>query len=425
MDPTTAWPVLDGNYFVADPNASVAVCTLTDQQLSEGVAALPGVAIVGTLATANLGIERLVTNVVTNPAIGHLLVCGKDSALFSPGQSLLALARTGTTDDRRILGATGFDPVLRNLTAEHIDDFRRHINVVDRIGLDDLDTIGEQVARLAEQPVPYRDARARAGVQSEDFVVLPAGGRRRHAVDYDPAGFLVITVDQPARQILVRHYRSDNTPAHQIRSRNGEAIMLALLDHDLVTQIDHAAYLGAELAKAETALRLSIRYVQDRPLRPVQSTDAAVVARMEPAMPGPGTSAITQHTDRKAGTDGSTATPPGPMPAVGPSQPADTLANSVPAPDVQMTVEVVGQPDGEPLDAMIAEPDPSDPYTRYRRTDQRVRVRYTDETRIAMGTSADITIGALLRVRGTFDTDGELHADAFAILTQVATLTDA
>lgn len=84
MDNNTDWPALDGNYIVADPTAPVAVCILTDHELLERVAALPGVAIVGTLATANLGIERLVTNVIANPAIGHLLVCGKDSPLFGP-----------------------------------------------------------------------------------------------------------------------------------------------------------------------------------------------------------------------------------------------------------------------------------------------------------------------------------------------------
>lgn len=422
MDPTTGWPVLDGNYIVADPTASVAVCTLTDQQLPELVATLPGVAIVGTLATANLGIERLVTNVITNPAIGYLLVCGKDSPIFGPGQSLLALARTGTNVDLRIQDATGFDPVLRNLAAEDVDDFRTHIKVVDRIGVDDLATIAEQVTHLAARPVPRRDVATRAGGRSEDFVLLSPGGRRRRTVDYDPAGYLVITVDRPARQILVRHYRSDNTPAHQLRSRNGEAILLALLDHDLITQLDHAAYLGAELAKAETALRLGLRYLQDRPLGPVPPTDAVVDTTIGPAMPGTDLSATTRRADHEAGIDRSPATMPGRMPPVGPSRPAEILANATPGAEVQITIEVVREPDGQLLDAMMADPDPTDPYTRYQRTEHPVRVRYDGQTRIAMGTSADITIGALLRVRGTLRQDGDLHAHAVAILTNVATL---
>src|SRR5215467_14890037 len=106
MNSKPTWPVLDGNYLVGDPRAPVAVCTLTDDGLPERLASLPGVAIAGTLATANLGIERVVSNVIANPAIARLLVCGKDSAIFGPGQSLLAMASDGVDADRRIRGAT-------------------------------------------------------------------------------------------------------------------------------------------------------------------------------------------------------------------------------------------------------------------------------------------------------------------------------
>lgn len=100
MDAT--WPVLDGNYIVGDPNARVAVCTLTDDRLPGQVAPMPGVAIAGTLATANLGIERVVINVLANPAIDHLLLCGRESSLFWPGQSMLAMTHDGVDDASRI-----------------------------------------------------------------------------------------------------------------------------------------------------------------------------------------------------------------------------------------------------------------------------------------------------------------------------------
>ena len=49
--------------------APVAVCTLRSRSLIDEVveAAPPGVAIVGSLQTENLGIERLIENVVANP----------------------------------------------------------------------------------------------------------------------------------------------------------------------------------------------------------------------------------------------------------------------------------------------------------------------------------------------------------------------
>src|SRR5215469_11334853 len=87
MSPPT-WPVVDGSYRLGDLQAPVAVCVLTSDELLTPMAALPGVAIAGEVQTANLGIERIVLNITANPAIRSLLLCGMESRLFRPGQSL-------------------------------------------------------------------------------------------------------------------------------------------------------------------------------------------------------------------------------------------------------------------------------------------------------------------------------------------------
>src|SRR5690349_3409435 len=112
---TNAWPIIAGSYEVGDPQGPVAICALTTENLITPLARLPGVAIVGKVYTANLGITRIVTNVTANPAIRFLLICGKDSPLFHPGQSLVALAEQGIDADRRIVGAIGYEPVLATL----------------------------------------------------------------------------------------------------------------------------------------------------------------------------------------------------------------------------------------------------------------------------------------------------------------------
>src|SRR4051794_19408752 len=114
-EPTSAaapesWPVLDGKYVVGDPDAPVAVCVLASDELTEPLARVNGVAIAGQVYTANLGIERIVVNLTTNPAVRFLLLCGKDSKLFLPGQSLGALADNGIDQAGGIIGAPGYDP---------------------------------------------------------------------------------------------------------------------------------------------------------------------------------------------------------------------------------------------------------------------------------------------------------------------------
>src|SRR5260370_7289506 len=130
MTSSATWPAVDGSYEVGDPQAPVAVCALTSEDLIAPLARLQGVAIAGKVYTANLGIERIVVNITANPAIRFFLICGKDSPLFHPGQSLVALAEHGVDEQRRIVGAVGYDPVLPTLARERVTHSPRHVPVL-------------------------------------------------------------------------------------------------------------------------------------------------------------------------------------------------------------------------------------------------------------------------------------------------------
>src|SRR5437016_14666495 len=146
-----AWPVVPGTYQVGDPNGPVAVCALTSERLIGPLVALPGVAIVGMVYTANLGITRIIVNITSNPAIRFLLICGKDSALFKPGQSLVALAEKGIDDKRRIIDAAGYDPVLPSIDPEQVKQFRKQIEILDWTGEEDLQILQERVKSLSDR----------------------------------------------------------------------------------------------------------------------------------------------------------------------------------------------------------------------------------------------------------------------------------
>src|SRR3989442_13683702 len=114
---------MPGTYQVGDPNGPVAVCALTSERLIAPLVVVPGVAIAGMVYTANLGITRIIVNITSNPAIRFLLICGKDSALFKPGQSLVALSEKGIDDKRRIIDAAGNDPVLPSIDPGQVEQF--------------------------------------------------------------------------------------------------------------------------------------------------------------------------------------------------------------------------------------------------------------------------------------------------------------
>ena len=262
-----SWPVAPGAYVVGDRSGSVAVCTLTSAALAPEVAALQGVAIAGRLYTCNLGIEKIVKNVVANQRIRALLLCGKESPLFQPAQALRALVESGVDAERRISGAAGYLPVLSGIDADTVERFRRQVTLIDRSGEIDMRDIEAEVRRLvAEFPAassaaipltPERPNFARSNDEDARFKTLLPGGKREPLI-YDPKGFVVIDVEREAERIVARHYLPDGSPAHIMRGRSAEGMTLALVREGLVTQLSHAAYLGAEFEKAETALRLGL-----------------------------------------------------------------------------------------------------------------------------------------------------------------------
>lgn len=266
------WPSVPGAYRVGDRTGSIAICTLTNNKLIVSLAAVPGVAIVGRVYTANLGIEKIIANVIDNPAIRFLVLCGKESPFFQVGEALLSLQGHGVTPEHRIIGAQGHLPQISHTLLMQIEHFRKQVEIVDCIGESDVSKLMVIVQELAARnPGRFSPAGIHLNESSNreaenEFKSLRPGGRRE-PLAHDPNGFFIITLDHQIGEIIVRHYLPENTPAHIMRGHNAEAILLGLLREGLISQMSHAGYLGAELAKAETALRLGLEYEQDQPLR--------------------------------------------------------------------------------------------------------------------------------------------------------------
>jgi len=70
------------------------------------VAIETGAALSGTLQTENIGIEKIVCNVVGNPNIRYLVLCGKEVYGHNTGTALKALIKEGINNKRTILVST-------------------------------------------------------------------------------------------------------------------------------------------------------------------------------------------------------------------------------------------------------------------------------------------------------------------------------
>ncbi len=256
------WAPLPGSYTVLRDHAAVAVCTLTNESLAKRLAetATPGLAIVGTLQTENLGIERVVQNVITNPNIRFLVVCGADSRQavgHLPGQSLLALSRSGLDEGHRIVGARGRRPFLRNLSLEAVEHFRRNVEVLDALGEDRPERVTELIRMCAAgdpgASLPFTAA----------ALVTPLPGYLPSRMVPDPAGYFVIYADRARARLSLEHYRTDGVLDKVIEGRTAAEVYTPAVDKGLLSRLDHAAYLGRELARAEVALATDQPFIQD------------------------------------------------------------------------------------------------------------------------------------------------------------------
>lgn len=258
----TEWPPIPGEYQVNDPHSPVAVCVLVGDDLYEQLTGLsiPGLAIIGKTLTENLGVERLVQNTIANPYIRFLLLVGADAEGHRTGNTILALSANGVNEKMRVIGSEGKRPMLRNLTRLEVERFKEQVSVIDLIGCADVTRILNRVRDAAQQnpgalAAPFQPPQVpRVQATAPDKLTL------------DKAGFFII-IPQPGRGvILCEHYNNNGTPNIIIEGRDAARIYCTAIERGLVTQLDHAAYLGKELAKAELSLQLSFRYRQDAAL---------------------------------------------------------------------------------------------------------------------------------------------------------------
>lgn len=257
------WPPLPGDYRVLRYRAPVAVCTLDDEDLAGRISevAPEGLAIVGTMHTENLGIERVIKNTLANPHIRSLVLCGDDTRQaigHLPGQSMQSLFANGIDDAGHIRGAKGKRPLLKNVTRAEIDAFTEQIELVPLIGENEIGVIIDRVLELTEHaPGAFHGAPVALTVPTvrttEPTRLVP-----------DPAGYFVVYPDPRKRALLVEHFANHGVLDCVLSGRTPAAIYAEIVERGLVSRLDHAAYLGRELARAEHALETGEAYVQDR-----------------------------------------------------------------------------------------------------------------------------------------------------------------
>ena len=255
------WPVQPGDYRVLNATKSIALAVLKGVDLDNpDLASLYSkIAIIGNITTENLGVEHLVKNLISNPFLRHLVLWGEDVEGHLPGDALINLLGNGVDKKKRIIGARGARPVLKNLTESEIRHLRRQILVVDMIGRNDISELNNRLELLDKQATqPYE-----AGLKVDLVEIQRAKPAKR--LKLDPAGYFVIMVMKGKEHpLLIEHYSNDGRLMNMIEGMDSASICATLIEKNLISQLDHAAYLGRELAKAELSLLSDSKYTQDQ-----------------------------------------------------------------------------------------------------------------------------------------------------------------
>jgi dihydropteroate synthase-like protein len=110
--------------------------------------------------------------------------------------------------------------------------------------------------------VVFKDKRR--GVALEETLSIPeVDAEPDYSFKPDPAGSFKITISKGL--IRAVHYQKTN-PQMAFTGIQAKPILDEIIKRKLVTKLEHAAYLGSELQKAEESLKLGKRYTQDFPL---------------------------------------------------------------------------------------------------------------------------------------------------------------
>lgn len=142
---------INHDIFFGNERSKIALCTLSSMDILEQVSKsdlMNNVALAARLFSENNGIEKLIKYVSEHQNIKYIVLCGKDTEGHLPGQALLALCKNGIDANGRIIAALGKDPVLENVTKSAVDQFRKHVHIIDLIGTTDINKISSKVTSL-------------------------------------------------------------------------------------------------------------------------------------------------------------------------------------------------------------------------------------------------------------------------------------
>jgi len=180
--PASGWPIVKGDFHSGDANNPVAVMTCGSHLDETGICDR-GAAICGSCKTENLGLEKVIANIISNPNIRFILLCGTEVKGHLAGNTMEALHKNGVKEGR-VVGAEGAIPFIENLADDAIKRFQEQCELVNIMEAEDINTIAAKINELkardpgafAADPMIVEVKEAAGGAEEMGGVVQPMSG---------------------------------------------------------------------------------------------------------------------------------------------------------------------------------------------------------------------------------------------------------
>lgn len=245
----------------------IVISTLGNAELADKISDVKpnGLSIVGKTETENIGVEKIIKNVIATPSIKYIILCGNDSVGHYSGDTLISLINNGVDSNMRVINCKGRRPILSNTTLEEISIFRNQIEIIDMIGCENLDSILNKIEGLLNNHSWDCSCYEKHPIMnSKSMDIVNVMEKDPNKVKLDKAGYFVIVPKSNGNEILVEHYSNANKLLRIIKGDNARDIYWTIIENEWITELSHSAYLGKELTKAEMSMKLGFKYIQDK-----------------------------------------------------------------------------------------------------------------------------------------------------------------
>lgn len=160
------YPPEPGHYLRGNDFSPVAVVVILASSYEEvpmeverlvRVSIETGAALAGLLQTANVGIEKIVCNIVANPNTRYLVLAGRESRGHYPGDALRALIENGVDRKGNIAGTKAPIAHVSDLPIYVIERFRKQLSLIDLLDITDPEVVKQAVwASYQENPTIFK-----------------------------------------------------------------------------------------------------------------------------------------------------------------------------------------------------------------------------------------------------------------------------